>query len=324
MTTHGFILGKFMPPHAGHVSLCKAAAAMVDQLTILVCSLPDDDVPGTQRLEWMRNLFPDCRVIACTEDIPQAPDDSPKFWSIWRRIVKEAHPEPIDLVFAGKDYGRELASHVGGTFIPLGARIFGADMHGLGGLSGTAIRDNPSAHWKWLPTPVRQDWIKTVVLHGVESTGKSTLAAQLAERLNTNWVPEYGRSHCEVHGTDLTSSGLKTIAAAQQAMIDAAKEWSGPVLISDTDWLMTCAWHEMMLGTAMDVPEYEMADLYIHLPPDIAWVADGTRVYGSDEERARFDAICRNELKRRGAIYIVLDGPADARVEKVLSLIAAL
>ena len=38
----GFILGKFLPPHAGHVALIRSATALVDELTILLCALPDD------------------------------------------------------------------------------------------------------------------------------------------------------------------------------------------------------------------------------------------------------------------------------------------
>ena len=43
---HGFVLGKFMPPHLGHVHLCETARQLVDRLTILVCWLPDDPIPG--------------------------------------------------------------------------------------------------------------------------------------------------------------------------------------------------------------------------------------------------------------------------------------
>ena len=58
----GFILGKFMPPHAGHVTLVQSARALVDELTILFCSLPDDPIPGETRHAWLRELFPDCRI----------------------------------------------------------------------------------------------------------------------------------------------------------------------------------------------------------------------------------------------------------------------
>jgi len=265
-------------------------------------------------------MFPEARVEHIERIVPQHPDDSADFWPIWTAIVQEFHPEPIDFVFAGEGYGADLARHVGGQFIPLGTRILDADEGGLGGVSGTAIRDNPAAHWRWLPTNVRRDWCKTVVIHGVESVGKSTLAAQLARELGTIWVPEYGRAHCDVHGTDCTAEDLRTIAAAHQAMIEAAKQWSGPVLISDTDWLMTRAWHQMMLGSAMEVPSYPLADLYIYLPPDLPWVDDGTRIHAEDETRLAFDAICRRELVDHCVNWVALDGPVEDRAARVIAI----
>src|SRR5947207_13650094 len=98
----GFVLGKFLPPHAGHVTLVRSARQLVDELTVLRCSLSDDPSPGEMRLEWMRGLFPDCRVLWCSEPAPQHPGDDPDFWQIWERIVAHHHPEPIDYVFAGE------------------------------------------------------------------------------------------------------------------------------------------------------------------------------------------------------------------------------
>lgn len=308
-----------MPPHAGHISLCRTAGALVDQLTILVCSLPDDEITGDQRMRWMRELFPSARVMHVQRDLPQHPSDSEDFWPIWRAIVKEFHPEPIDRIFAGEEYGADLADHVGGVFIPLGARVQNADHQGLGGVSGTAIRNDPSGHWSWLAPCVRRDWCKTVVIHGVESVGKSTLAAQLAQELNTVWIPEYGRAHCEVHGNDCSEQDLQTIAAAHQSMIEAAKEWAGPILFSDTDWLMTRAWSQMMLGKALEGPEYPLADLYFHLPPDLPWVDDGARVYGADSEREDFDILCRRELAENGAEVVTLSGDPNSRVADALA-----
>ena len=323
MTKRGFILGKFMPPHAGHITLCRAAAAMVDELTILVCSLPADAMPGQQRTAWMRELFPESRVRSVCRDVPQAPEDSADFWPIWTEIVREAHPDPIDLVFAGEQYGADLADHVGGTFVPLGARILEADGDALGGLSGSDIRADPDRHWRWLPAPVRRDWVKTIVLHGAESVGKSTLAQQLAKHLQTPFVPEYGRSHCEIHGSDLYPADLEMIAAGHHAMIDAAKEWSGPVLISDTDWLMTRAWSRMLFDATLNGPDYPIADLYLYMPPILPWVDDGTRMFSDNAERLRFDAICREELEGTGAHVVCLDGPLGNRLADALAAIAA-
>lgn len=63
MTSRGFLLGKFMPPHAGHMLLCEGARALVDELTVLVCSLPGDPIESELRLAWMRELLP-CGVGA--------------------------------------------------------------------------------------------------------------------------------------------------------------------------------------------------------------------------------------------------------------------
>ena len=324
MTTRGFVLGKFMPPHAGHVSLCEAATAMVDRLTILVCWLPDDPIAGDLRLAWMRHLFPHARVVGHGLPVPQYPHESADFWPIWKQIVADAHPEPIDLVFAGEAYGADLAAQVGGRFVPLGGRIIDADQLGPGGVSGSAVRADMAASWRWLPEVVRRDQVRTVVLHGVESTGKSTLAQALARELGTVWVPEYGRSHCLVHGVDLVPPDFATIAAAQSAMIDAARRWSGPVLLADTDWLMTRAWHQMMLGHDLSCPAYRLADLYLLLAPDVQWVDDGTRLYGEDATRNRFAVLCRAELEQAGARFVEISGNWDERLARARKAIAAL
>lgn len=312
--TRGFVLGKFMPPHAGHIALVEAAQALVDELTILLCSLPDDEIPGEIRLDWLRELFPACRIVWQKEAVPQHPDDSEDFWEIWREIVARAHPEPIDYIFAGEDYGSELASQVGGFFVPLGARVLGADQQGLGGLTGTKVRADPWRHWDLLPRQVRNHYALTICLHGVESVGKSTLAEKLAEHYKTLVVPEYGRVHCETHGTDCREQDLLLIGEAQQAMIEAARPWCNRLVIADTDALMTAAWSQMMIGYAPDqLICHRKADLYIVLGTDAPFIDDGTRVYGDPGTRARFDRVAREVLRVAQANVVELWGDWDER-----------
>lgn len=151
MGDNGFLLGKFMPPHAGHLLLCDVARRHCARLTVLVCWLPDDPVPGPLRLRWMQALYPDCRVLGHGAVVPQAPDEHPDFWRIWRGIVQRAHPEPIATVFASEPYGERLAAEVDARFHPVDiarARV---------SLSATMVRANPARHWRDLPVPVR-DW----------------------------------------------------------------------------------------------------------------------------------------------------------------------
>lgn len=323
--TRGFVLGKFMPPHAGHMLLCGTARRMVDQLTILVCWLPGDPVPGPLRLEWMRRLFPDCRVLGHDAVVPQAPGNSPDFWEIWRGIVQAVHPEPIDFVFAGEEYGLTLAVEVGGRFVPIGARVMGQDGDGLGGLSASAIRADPWGHWAALPSPVRPHFARTICLHGVESTGKSVMADRLARHFGTIWVPEYGRAHCETHGLDLAEDDLLLIGRAQAAMVEASLPLCEKRLIVDTDALMTAAWCEMLLGR---IPEkllgYPKADLYLLLEPDVEWVDDGTRFFGTAESRARFATACRAVLDHTGVEWVSIGGSWEERFARAAAAIEAL
>ena len=321
----GFLLGKFMPPHAGHISLIDAARRLVDELTILVCWLPDDPIPGESRLGWMRELFPDCRVLGHGEAAPQQPGGSADFWPVWRGIVRSVHPEPIDYVFAGEAYGAELACQVGGLFVPLGGRILGAPSDPIGGLTASAVRRDPAGHWPLLPLPVRRHYQQRVCLHGGESTGKSTLAAMLADHFQTVTVGEYGRSHCEVYKDELTANDLQLIADAQQAMIEAAAPWAGPLLLIDTDALMTAAWCEMLLGNR---PEAMMrcarADLYLLLEPDVPWVDDGTRFFADAARRSQFNSIVEQVLIDAKVRFARISGTFDQRETAAMAAIDAL
>ena len=162
-----------------------------------------------------------------------------------------------------------------------------------------------------------------VALHGIESTGKSTLAEALARVFATGWVPEYGREYCLANGTDCTPGDLAEIASTQQAMIASARAGAGAVLITDTDWLMTRAWHRMMIGSEMSGPAYPLADLYLHLAPDVPWVDDGLRLHAEAEQRRRFDALCRAELVRACANWVEIGGDWDARKAQAMAAIRA-
>ena len=321
----GFILGKFMPPHAGHISLIGAARQLVDELTILVGSLPDDPIDGAKRVEWMRSLFPDCRIEWHNSPAPQDPSESPHFWAIWRQIVAKAHPEPIDYLFAGERYGADLARQVGGLFVPLGARVLDADQDGVGGLTAAAVRADPWRHWQYLPPPVRDHYALTICLHGVESVGKSMLAERLAAQYSTIVVPEYGRVHCETYGTDCREMDLLLIGQAQQAMIEAARPWCNRLLIADTDALMTAAWSQMMIGYAPDqLICHRKADLYLMMGTDAPFVDDGTRIYGDPEQRAQFDRVAREVLSVARAKTVEIRGSWDERFEAACAAIDGL
>ncbi|WP_338466992.1 ATP-binding protein [Novosphingobium sp. ZN18A2] len=164
--------------------------------------------------------------------------------------------------------------------------------------------------------------MKRICFHGAESTGKSALARRLHARFGWPWVPEYGREYCETCGTDLAMDDLLAIAEGQDAAMRAAAAGNPDVLILDTDPLMTAAWAQMLFANVPpELLEYEKADLYLLFAPDVPWIADGTRFFGSDKARARFAAIAEDMLVRTGVAFIRIEGDWAAREAQAISAI---
>lgn len=167
--------------------------------------------------------------------------------------------------------------------------------------------------------------IRTICLHGPESTGKSTLIAQLARHFDTMFVPEYGRTFAERRGIDFTMADLVQIAETHAAMTQSALASGADPLFLDTDPLMTAVWADMLFG-ARDrwfASWKGVADLYLLLDIDLPWIDDGTRMFGTTELRRRFFDLSRAELERRGVQWALVGGVGEARFANALAAIRA-
>ena len=164
-----------------------------------------------------------------------------------------------------------------------------------------------------------------VCLHGAESTGKSTLVAKLAARFGCPVVHEYGRTYAETHGIEFTLADLRAIAREQDRLMCEATAQRPPLLLLDTDPLMTAAWAEMLFGTVPDeLLAYDKAEHYLLFSSEVPWVADGTRLFGDAAERARFAAIAEDMLRRAGVRYTRVAGDWAERERAAVAAIAAL
>jgi HTH-type transcriptional regulator, transcriptional repressor of NAD biosynthesis genes len=317
----GFLLGKFMPPHNGHVFLCEFARTCVEELTILVCSLPDDPIAGELRTAWMKEMFPTCRVISCSEKVPQTPEDDPEnFWPIWQGVVRRFHPESVDVVFASEPYGVRLAKELNARFIPCDLA------RATRPCSGTAIRNAPYDNWDCIPAPVRPYFVKRICLFGPESSGKTTLAMHLAERFGTVLVPEYGRTYTQVFGTRVQAEDLRYIVEGHVASVNAAKRFANRILIEDTDPLLSAVWSDMLLGERDPwfASFNNYAELYLLCDIDFPWENDGTRYFAREEDRRRFFRACKRELDARGVKYLLVSGSLDERLGQATQAIQGL
>jgi NadR type nicotinamide-nucleotide adenylyltransferase len=164
-----------------------------------------------------------------------------------------------------------------------------------------------------------------ICLHGAESTGKSTLAPEIAGFLGAVIVEEYGRIYCEEHGTDLTLEDLRAIFRGHVAATEAVRAQGAAVILSDTDPLMTQAWAVMLFGERLaEIDAWgDVADFYLVPALDLPWQDDGTRMFGSMEARARFMDVAIGELERRGLPWASVRGVGDARAESAKAALVA-
>lgn len=161
--------------------------------------------------------------------------------------------------------------------------------------------------------------------HGAESTGKSVLAEKLSQELGLPWVPEYGREWAETHGTDFTLDALLAIARGQDAAMRRAAAQDPPLLLLDTDPLMTAAWAAMLHDTVPDeLLGYAKADHYLLFAPDVPWQADGTRFFGTSEARERFAALAEAMLIRARVPFSRIGGSWAEREAQVRATIERL
>jgi NadR type nicotinamide-nucleotide adenylyltransferase len=317
----GLVLGKFLPPHRGHRFLIETALARCERLTVLVCSLQSEPIAGALRFAWLREMFPAARVVHMTDENPQYPHEHPRFWEIWTDTIQRHTREPVDAVFTSEDYGDELARRLGARHILVDAA------RARFPVSGTAVRANPLANWEFIPTVVRPYFVKRIALVGPESTGKTTLSAQLAAHFSTVWTPEFGREYVDAHPlSELTLADIEHIARGQQVAEERQARAASRLLFCDTDLLTTTLWSKHFFGecpawieAAAQAARY---DLTLLLSPDVAWVDDPQRV-GAEFSAGFYRQLhaCLRAANRR---FVSVSGPYAARLRAAVESVSKL
>jgi HTH-type transcriptional regulator, transcriptional repressor of NAD biosynthesis genes len=319
--SHGLVLGKFLPPHAGHLFLIDQARQRVDELTVLVCSLQREPIPGAVRVEWMRELLrdaPNVRIVHVADENPTEPHEHPDFWPIWIATIRRATPKPIDVVFTSEAYGDALARR-------LDARHELIDLaRSTIPVSGSAILADPNAHWRWIPGVVRPWFVRRVAITGSESTGKTTLARRLAEHYGTIWTPEFGRVYLDRKAAALDASDVEPIARGQMATEEeGARASPRDLLILDTDLLSTDVYASHYYGMSpawlREAVRTRSADLYLLADIDVPWVPDPQR--DRPHMREHMHELFRATVEGTGKPFVVLQGDWDARFRQAVEAI---
>jgi NadR type nicotinamide-nucleotide adenylyltransferase len=171
------------------------------------------------------------------------------------------------------------------------------------------------------------DILTRVVVTGSESTGKTTLATQLAEHYGAELVPEFVRGYAERKNRPLSFRDHGPIAHGQMALEDRHAAVATHLLIQDTDLLSTVVYCNHYFGKC---PEWIVSaaaarrpHLYLLMDIDVPWVADGIRDRG--HRRAEMHGLFREAVADSGAFVAVIGGnwgdrfaQATAAVDQVL------
>lgn len=154
----GLIVGKFYPPHKGHLSLIRYAERCVDRLYIVVGAKEGESISPAIRVSLLK-YFTSLNTIVLNipdnnpKNVPAYSDD-PRFWSIWKDNLLENLPEKPDILIGSEDYVPRLAKEMDISYTHLNRA------HSDVAISGTLIRENPKKYWDFMPLLVQRYYQK--------------------------------------------------------------------------------------------------------------------------------------------------------------------
>ncbi|WP_394759766.1 DUF4301 family protein [Flavobacterium sp.] len=173
----------------------------------------------------------------------------------------------------------------------------------------------------------QQTNIIKVALYGPESSGKTTLAKQLAEHFNTVWIPEFARDYLR-EKLDKTSEvcvaeDLLPIAIGQTKLENEALLTADKFLFCDTNLLVTKVYSEAYYGFCEPIldkaaKEHDY-DLFFLTDIDLPFEKDDLR--DSQENRDKFFVVFEKALVDNNKAYIKISGNKKQRLEKAISIV---
>ena len=352
--TIGMFGGKFLIVHKGHVHAMHKAAAMVDKLYLIVTynvmferevyfhKSKIAPIAVEQRLRWWHeitkeldnvhvyaieetniNKNADTHIDADTNAYAHAHTKVEPDWESCADSIKTLIGKPIDFIFSSEpsysDYFDDLypkAKHI----------IIDADRQ-LYPISASQLRhDGAIQHWDMLPDAVQPYFAKSVVIVGTESTGKTTLAKNLAHRYNTCYVEEAGRKfYEEINAEIVLLEDFAQIAYEHKYHERQAKKAANKIYFVDTEAITTQFFSMVYLDVRQsvldEIAKLQAYDLWLFLEVDIEWVADGLRSFGDAQVRDKNNQLLKSLLNEFEVRYHIIRGNYDERYKESLKYV---
>lgn len=162
--------------------------------------------------------------------------------------------------------------------------------------------------------------IKKVVIIGPESTGKSTLAQNLAHSFNEPWVPEYARKYLENLNREYNYTDLLNIAKGQLRQEDQQIKMAQKVLFCDTNLEVVKVWSEHRFKKThpwiMKHVKNRQYDLYLLTDIDMPWQEDPLREHPQPAMRLFFMDIYHQLLLEAKVPFVKISGNQEMRLNQ--------
>jgi NadR type nicotinamide-nucleotide adenylyltransferase len=171
--------------------------------------------------------------------------------------------------------------------------------------------------------------VSVVVITGSESTGKTTLARDLARHIGTAWVPEFARAYGDaqaVRGRALEAGDVEPIARGHIDWANGALAGARGLLVLDTDLVSTVVYARHYYGGCPawieEAALERRGDLYLLCDVDVPWLPDPRRdrPHLREQLHSEFVAV----LEALGARYVTVRGSWEARRAVSVASVGAL
>lgn len=170
-----------------------------------------------------------------------------------------------------------------------------------------------------------------IVVFGPESTGKTSLATQLAERYGEPWSSEYVRRYWEEHQGSIGPQDLDAIGRGQLQSEQAAAQKARRLYLCDTDLLTCTLWNDLLFpGTCpawvrSQAEEWaRKTDLFLLCRTDIPFEPDPQRCFPDPAGRAMCMRLWRETLESRALPFVEIQGDWAQRGQQAAQAVEAL
>ena len=169
-----------------------------------------------------------------------------------------------------------------------------------------------------------------IAIYGPESTGKTTLAKQLATHFNTTWALEFARDYLQEKWNAkqeiCVAEDLLPIAIGQMQLENEALQKANKYLFADTCLMITKVFSEIHYGfcdAKLDkAARKHKYDLFFLTDVDVPWEQDDLR--DSPNERIATFEKFKQALIDNNKPFIVLSGNPEMRFQKAVTIIQEL